>query len=550
MTIGGSKRRLGFNAPQIRYWGLIAFLALTSCQSPNQSPNQSQNQSQSDRNQRITFGTTASISTIDPADAYSSAAGLLLYNLSDRLYTYKPGTQDLIPQLATALPTVSADGLIYKIPLRQGVTFHDGEPFNAKAMGFSLDRFIKNKGAPAFLLGDAIDSIQVSGEYELTINLKKPFTAFTSLLAFSGACAVSPKAYTIQEGEFKAKEFVGTGPYKLVSFGVDRIRLEPFVQYWGEKPANQGVDIQIYSSPPNLFNAFRTGAVDLAFKSLAIEQIELLQKESQTQGWQVIDQAGTGIDYLSLNVKSAPLDRLEVRQAIAAAIDRPFIQGRVFNQQVNPVYSLIPSTLPEQVPSFKANYGEAGNPQKAKRLLMQAGFSTANPLTLELWYRSNLPKDQLAMITIKALLQKSLGNLVKLNLNGVDSATAYKNLDKGVYPTFMLDWTPDYLDADSYIQPFVDCTKGTVTDGCAEGSTPGQGSFYFNDRVNQLIAESRKVRDPKQRQVIFSELQAIVAREVPFIPLWQGRDYLFAQKGIQGASLEATQKVSFSRLKK
>jgi peptide/nickel transport system substrate-binding protein len=542
MKFGQSGHHSGVKASGLAGLGLMVLLIVTSCQ-PNPKD-------AIDRNQRITFGTTASISTIDPADAYSSAAGLLLYNLSDRLYTYKPGTQDLIPQLATAMPTVSADGLTYRIPLRSGVTFHDGEKFDAKAMAFSLDRFIQNKGAPAFLLGDAIESIQASGESELTIKLKKPFTAFPALLAFSGACAVSPKAYTIKEGAFNPKEFVGTGPYKLVSFGVDRIRLEPFAQYWGEKPMNQGVDIQIFSSPPNLFNAFRTGAVDLAFKSLAIEQIELLQKESKTQGWQVIDQAGTGIDYLSLNVKSAPLDRLEVRQAIAAAIDRPFIQGRVFNQQVNPVYSLIPSTLPEQVPSFKADYGEAGNSEKAKRLLTQAGFSATNPLKLELWYRSNLPKDQLAMITIKALMQKNLGSLVKLDLNGVDAATAYKNLDKGVYPTFMLDWAPDYLDADSYIQPFVDCTKGSVAEGCAEGSTPGQGSFYFNDRVNQLIAASRKVRDPKQRQVIFSELQSIVARDVPFIPLWQGRDYLFAQKGLQGASLEATQKIPFARLQK
>ncbi len=516
---------------------------LTGCQSSTRGNNAA-------KPDRITFGTTANISTLDPADAYSSFAGILLYNLSDRLYTYKPGTQDLMPQLATAMPTVSADGLSYKIPLRQGVTFHDGEKFDAKAMVFSLERFIKSKGAPSFLLGDAIESVQASGKYELTIKLKKPFTAFPSLLAFSGACAVSPKAYTIEEKKFKAKEFVGTGPYKLVSFGVDRVRMEPFGQYWGEKPANSGVDIQFFSNEANLFNAFRTGAVDLAFKSLAIEQIEVLKKDDKAQGWQTIEQPGSGIDYLSLNIKSAPLDKVEVRQAIAAAIDRPFIQGRVFNQQVTPVYSLVPPTLTEQVPSFQARYGDAGNPELAKKLLTQAGFSSANPLKLELWYRSNLPKDQLTMITIKGLMQKNLGNWVNLELKGVDSATAYKNLDKGAYPTFLLDWAPDYLDADSYIQPFVDCAKGSVEQGCEEGSTPGQGSFYFNDRVNQLIADSRKVRDPKQRQVIFSELQSIVANDVPFIPLWQGRDYLFAQKAIQGASLEATQKIPFGKLKK
>ena len=201
-------------------WGV-----LTSCQ-PKVGPRD-----------QITVGTTAKVSTIDPADAYSSFAGILLYNLGDRLYTYKPGTSDLVPQLATAMPRISADGLTYTIGLRSGVMFHDGERFDAQAMVFSLERFIKSKGAPSCLLGDAIESIRASGSSELTIKLKKPFTAFPALLAFSGACAVSPKVYSIKEGEFRAKEFVGTGPYRLATFGVDRIRLEPFKGYWGEKSA-------------------------------------------------------------------------------------------------------------------------------------------------------------------------------------------------------------------------------------------------------------------------------------------------------------------------
>ena len=517
---------------------VLTLASLTSCQ-PKVGPSD-----------RMTLGTTAKVSTIDPADAYSSFAGILLYNLSDRLYTYKPGTSDLVPQLATAMPTVSADGLTYTIALRSGVMFHDGERFDARSMVFSLERFIKSKGAPSFLLGDAVESVRASGPLEVSIKLKKPFTAFPALLAFSGACAVSPKAYTIEEGAFRAKAFVGTGPYQLAEFGVDRIRLEPFKAYWGEKSANDGITVQFFSNEANLFNAFRTGAVDLAFQSLAIEQTEMLKKESKIQGWQVIEQAGSGIDYLSLNVKSAPLDRLEVRQAIAAAIDRSAIESRVFRNQVTPLYSLIPSTLPEQVPGFRDRYGVTGNAELSKQLLRKAGFSAANPLKLDLWYRSNLSKDQLTMITIKGLMKQSLGDWVTIELNGVDSATAYKNLDKGVYPTFLLDWSPDYLDADSYIQPFVDCAKGTAATGCTEGSTAQQGSFYFNDRVNLLIAESRTTQSTKARQAVFSELQSIVSRDVPFIPLWQGRDYLFARKGVRGASLEATQKVPFVRLSK
>jgi peptide/nickel transport system substrate-binding protein len=115
---------------------------------------------------------------------------------------------------------------------------------------------------------------------------------------------------------------------------------------------------------------------------------------------------------------------------------------------------------------------------------------------------------------------------------------------------FLLDWTPDFLDADNYIQPFLECSKGSQEKGCQEGSSFLQGSFYYSDRANQLIAQSRKEQDPTIRKQLFTELQNLLVQDVPFIPLWQNKDYLFAQTGIQGASLQATQKVPFWPMKK
>lgn len=498
---------------------------------------------------RIVLGTTATLNSIDPAEAYSILSGSLLYNLGDRLYTYKLGTTELEPQLATAPPQVSPDGLTYRIPLRQGVRFHDGTPFNAKAMAFSLDRFIQNDGPPSILLADLVESTQATGEYELAIKLKKPFAAFPSLLAFAGVCAVSPQAYEIKANSFKSKEFVGTGPYKLVKFGTDSMRLEAFDQYWGQKPANQGVDIQFFSSPANLFNAFRTGAVDVAYQNLALDQIRNLQQGAATAGWQILEKSGSGIDYLTLNLQSPPLDKREVRQAIAAMMDRPLLQARVFQGQIDPLYSLIPTTLPVERPVFQQAYSDR-NVAKATALLTQAGYSASNPLKVEFWYRSNVVNDQLAAITLKASVHKMLGDLMQIELKSTESTTAYKNLDKGAYPIFLLDWTPDFLDPDNYIQPFMECSKGSVEKGCEEGSSALQGSFYFNDRVNKLIDQSRQERNPEIRKQLFSELQTILAEEVPFVPLWQNKDYLFTQRWIQGASLEVTQKVPLWMLHK
>lgn len=499
---------------------------------------------------RIVIGTTAKLRTIDPADAYDNTSGMLLYNLGDRLYTYETGTTTLKPQLATALPEISDDGLTYTIPLREGVVFHDGTPFNAAAMEFSLNRFMQNGGSPSSLLSSVVASIKATGDYELTIALKQPFAAFPDLLTFSGLVAVSPQAYEIGENKFKPDTFVGTGPYQLASYGTDSIRLEPFADYWGEKPANQGVVLQQLSSPANVYNAFRKGAIDLTYGTLDLDQIASLEKQAESKGWQVISNRSNGIYVLTLNMKDEALKKLEVRQAIAAMVDRPLLQQRVFQGQMEPLYSLVPATLDKfYQPVFQTEYGD-GNIAKAKEALASAGYSAQNPLKLELWYRSNLKTNADAATTIKAATEQKLEGAVQIELQSVEAATAYNNLDKGVYPMFILDWTPDFLDPDNYIKPFLDCDKGSVETGCEQGETKLWGSFYYSDRVNQLLDRQRQESNPEKRQQIITEIQNILGQDVPFIPLWQGKEYLFAQNGIDGAVLEPTLRIPFSAIGK
>lgn len=500
---------------------------------------------------QVTLGTTSKVRTLDPADAYDLFAGDLLYNLGDRLYTYELGGNRLQPQLATALPKVSANGLIYTIPLRKGVVFHDGTAFDANTMAFSINRFIKNGGQPSFLLGDVVESVRVTQPYELQIQLKKPFVGFPSLLAFSGLCAVSPKAYTIGAGKFLPAKFVGTGPYRLSQYGNDSLRLEPFEKYWGPKPLNKGIVIQLLSSSANLFNAFRTQRLDVAYQSMDLDQIRVLKEGEKSGKWTVIEGHSDTIYYLTLNLQSPPLDQLPVRQALAAVLDRSLIRDRIFRGQIQPLFSLVPDSFSVYRPVFDESGGKGQpNLDKAKQLLKQAGYSAAKPLVLELWYRSNITNNGLVANLLRAYAKLNMDGLLQFDLKSVESATAYQNLDKGAYPLFILDWTPDFLDVDSYLQPFLECTKGTAPNRCEDGASKGQGSFYFSDRANRLIAESRQVLNPQQREQRFIELQQLAAADVPYIPLWLGNEYLFTQRTITGGRLEATQKIPFWLLQK
>ena len=499
---------------------------------------------------RITVGTTQKPRTLDPADAYELRSIALIRNLSDRLYTYDPGSTQVKPQLATALPTVSADGLTYTIALRQGVVFHDGTPFNAAAMAFSLQRFIQNKGKPAFLLAERVASVAATGTNELTIKLKKPFAAFPAMLAFPGTCAVSPKAYKIGANQFEANTFVGTGPYQLQEYGTDRVKLKAFDRYWGAKPLNRGVNVQIFSNnSANLYNSFRTGAVDVAFQALEPDQVKSLEEGAKTGKWQSIAIDGSVTSYLILNVLQKPLDNPLVRQALAALVDRPTINERILYGQGNPLYSIVPSTFSVSQPVFKNAYGD-GNIAKAKQLLTQAGFSPQNPAKIQIWYPSGSTPRRLTAGFLRAYAKQKLGGMLELEPNTIESASFFKYASKNIYPATLQDWYPDFLDPDNFVQPFLECPKGSVSQGCKEGGSQSQGSFYYSDRMNQLITAQAKEADPTKRQQIYSDIQNTIAQDVPLIPLWQTKDFVFAKKGMSGIAIDPLQNLLYSTMKK
>ena len=493
-------------------------------------------------NNRISVGTTLKPRTLDPADNYELAGLNIIYNVAESLYTYKVGTTEIEPLLATAMPEVSEDGLIYTIPVREGVSFHDGAIFDAEAMEFSLQRFIENGGKPAFLLADVIETVEAIGDYELEIALKQPFAAFPALLAFPGACAVSPQAYQIGEGAFNPNQLVGTGKYKLSQFKSDSISLDAHEAYWGQPPANEGIDMQIYGgNSANLFNSFQTGAIDVAYQSLDPQQIASLL---DSQDIQVIEGSGTVVNYLVLNLQQEPLDRVEVRQAIAAGINRALINERVLQGQGEPIYSLLPTAFDSYQPTFEELYGKADS-DRAKELLTEAGYSLENPAIVEIWHPSGSITRAIVGDTLKAYAEQELDGIVQFVPNSVESASFFGNLSQGIYPAALVDWYPDFLDPDNYIQPFLSCSEGAPDVGCESGAAQSRGSFYYSDRANQLIERSRQERDPAERQAIFVELQELLAQDVPYIPLWQTKDYAFAQNNVTGVVINPSQTFPF-----
>lgn len=498
---------------------------------------------------RVSIGTTLSARTLDPADSYEIFPGILLYNMGDRLYTYSPGTTDLVPQLATDMPTISEDGLTYTIPLRDDVTLHDGTPFTAEVMAFSIERFITNGGRPSDLLAGKVESVSANSPTELVINLKQPFAAFSSLLTFSGVTPVSPESYAVGAGSFNPNTFVGSGPYKLASFSSDVIKLDVNEDYWGTKPTNSGIDIQVFTSAVNLYNTFTSGGLDVAYQALDPDQISKLEADAPSKDWQVIEAGSTVVNYLSLNQKIAPFDDLNVRKAVAAMMDRQLISDRAFKGQAEPLYSLIPKSFPVYEPVFEEAYGD-GNYEEAKTYLTAAGITEANPLEFEIWYPSASTPRSVAANTIKQAIEQSLPGLVNVTVSTAESATLWENVENGAYNSVLSNWYADYFDPENFVQPFLTCDEGNATELCSVGSTQANGSFYYSDKANTLVSQQNAEQDPAKRDGLFADLQQLMVDDVPYIPLWQTKDYVFTTSSISNAAIEPNQQFLLWQIEK
>ncbi|MEL7523963.1 MAG: ABC transporter substrate-binding protein, partial [Cyanobacteria bacterium J06553_1] len=220
------------------------------------------------------------------------------------------------------------------------------------------------------------------------------------------------------------------------------------------------------------------------------------------------------------------------------------INERVLKGQAEAIYSLVPTAFASYQPAFEQLYGEA-NTAKAKELLTKAGYSAQSPAIVEIWHPSGSITRGIVAETIKAYAEQELDGMIQFMPNSVESASFFGNLSQGVYPAALVDWYPDFLDADNYLQPFISCSEGSKDTGCQSGAAQSRGSFYYSDRANELIEQSRQEQDVAKRQAILMELQEVMAQDVPYVPLWQTKDYAFAQTGIEGVMINPSQTFPF-----
>jgi len=464
----------------------------------------------------------SSLASVDPVDVTTHAGLQLLSAVGDPLYT-AAADGELKPHLATALPQLSPDGRRARIPLRRDVLFHDGSRFDAAAMVFSLERF-RSLAKLGYLLDDRISGVRASGPYELELELKRPYSALPALLSAISLTPLSPKAYRQHQSRPLADRFVGTGPYRLVSSTPQKQTLLPFERYWGPSPRNSGLHLVTLSNSTALFGALVSGEVDVLTSSGmdSDQQRALAQRAQQGRLVEGIGPAGE-IGYLTLLSDRPPLNQPRLRQAVALSLDRELISQRVSYGIRAPLRSLVPPPLAGSEPPAWPAY----DPTRARQLYKQAGYCQGQRFTLPLTFRSNVPADKLFALTWKAQLTRDLGDCVQLEITGVESTTAYRQLDKGAFPMILLDWAGDYPAADVYVTPMLACSRASGFH-CLEGGSVAFGSFWTAPGLQRQLQASEELQGaPLGRQL--DAIQRRAAAGSAYIPLWQTAPRAWAQ---------------------
>ncbi|MFF3875492.1 ABC transporter substrate-binding protein [Streptomyces sp. NPDC001978] len=473
----------------------------------------------SDSEGPIVVGTTSAPSTLDPAAAWDGSWELFR-NIYQTLLAYPSGATTPQPDAAEKCRFTDSSNRTYRCKLRSGTKFADGHALNAQAVKYSIDRIrdINAPSGPAGLLG-SLDRVQALGDDEVVFHLNKADATFPFVLATPAMSIVDPDEYPAKKLREDTKAY-GSGPYRLKSYEEGKqavlVRNDQYSGFADRK--NNAVTIRYFQDSATMVKALRARQIDVTYRGLAAKDIIALQGHDSTD-LQLIDGAGTDISYLVFNPKDPWSRNPAVRKAIAQVVDRGAIAHKVYDDTVDPLYSMVPKGLTGHTTGFFDTFGDPSVP-KARKILSDAGITQRVPLTL--WYTTDRYGSETAQMFQELKSQLEDSGLFTITLKSRPWKTYVVGYQKGEYPVFGRGWFPDFPDADNFIAPFV-------------GEQNALGTPYKTPTItDHLLPDSRGESDRAKVIKEFEEAQQILVDEARLLPLWQGRQYVAASDDVSG----------------
>src|SRR5438309_4514101 len=369
---------------------------------------------------------------LDPTTARTYVGRIVFAAFCDKLSDLDERL-NIVPQLALSHET-SADGKEVTIKLRPGVKFHDGEPFDAEAAKFSLDRHLNFPTSFRKPELAALDHVDVVDPLTIKLVLKTPYSPLIAQLTDRSGMMVSPKAAK-EAGDKFGLHPVCAGPYKFVErVQQDRMVFEKFADYWNKDNVfiDRVVFLPIVDATVRLAN-LKSGGLDLIERVLATD-IKDVRADSRLKLSTAIELGYQGV---TLNIgkdkAKGPLSQsAKVRQALDLSIDREAINQVVFNGEFKPGNQWVNPDHPYYQKSFPIRPRDVA---KAKALLKEAGGSP--PVSVDLMVPKGTENEAVAEV-IQSMAGEA-GFDIKIRLT--EFATSLKQAEAGDYQAYLIGWS-------------------------------------------------------------------------------------------------------------
>jgi len=445
----------------------------------------------------LTWGVHVSLAPIwfDPADVSGIiTAFMVLYALHDAMVKPMPG-QPIAPSLAENW-SGSEDGLTFDFVLREGATFHNGDPVTADDVKFSFERY---RGASFNLLKDRVAAVDIPDPHHVRFKLKQAWPDFLTFYAtVTGAGWIVPRRYVEKVGDegFK-KAPVGAGPYKFVSFspGVELV-LEAFDQYWRKPPSVRRLVFKVIHDESTRLAALKRGEVDIAY-SIRGELAEELQHTPGLVLKPAVVQATFCLCFPEQWDAKSPWHDERVRRAASVAIDR-----KGSNDALTLGHSLISGNplVPANYEFFWQPPAPVYDPAKAKHLLADAGYPNG-------FDAGDYYCDSSYANIGEAVLDNLIAVGIRAKLRPIERAAFTKGYMEKTFKNSIQAGPCAFGNAATRLEAYV--VKGGVF---ASGSYPDIDALYWQQAIEL---------DRPKREAILHRMQQPVYERTIYAPIWQ-----------------------------
>jgi peptide/nickel transport system substrate-binding protein len=495
----------------------------------------------------LVFGTASDPVVLDGALVSDGESLRALDQMFEGLVTLKEGTTEVIPGLAESWES-NADGTQWTFTLRDGVKFHDGTDFNAEAVCFNFDRWYNFKGP--FQLESATyywqtvfggfsdkkkpslyKSCEAVDDTTVRLNLTKPSASFLGALALTNFTFASPKALqefgadkgSVDEetgfkptGTYGTEHPTGTGPFKFESWTRgDRLVMVRNDDYWGEKAKIERLIFRPISDNAARLQALQNGEIQ-GYDLVEPQDIQTIEGDDNLQ---ILDRPAFNVGYVTINQKVKPFDQLEVRQAVAAGLDREAVVDNFYAGRGDVATQFMPPSLFGYADDVtKYTY----DPAKAKSLLQKAGVQM--PLQVDFWYptdvsRPYMPDPKRNFEAFAASLNKSGFKVVPHSAPWSPDYVGRVN-DGKAGALNLIGWTGDYGDPDNFVGTFF--------------QQPSTQWGFENQEIFDKLDAAEVETDEAKRTALYEEANRLIMDFLPGVPYVNTEPALAFNSNVKG----------------